>query len=196
MRRGEDAVKKGCFVAVVIVLVVALLGIFAAPSLVENFMKLLYPRTYGELVEREAAEFSLDSDLIYAVIKTESGFDEDAQSHAGAMGLMQLTPATFEWISSLYPPENSEGDVLDPAVNIHCGCALLRLLLDQYGSLDVALCAYNAGMGNVSGWLSGGQYSSDGENLHTIPYPETDSYVKKVKKAMERYQKLYGGNEE
>ncbi len=188
--------KKGCLTLAVIVLVVALLGIFAGPALVEHGMKLLYPRPYGELVEREAAEFDLDSDLIYAVIKTESGFDKDAESHAGAMGLMQLTPSTFEWIASLYPPENGGGNVLDPSDNIHCGCALLRLLLDQYGSLEVALCAYNAGMGNVSGWLSGGQYSDDGKSLHTIPYPETESYVKKVKKAMERYERLYGAEEE
>jgi len=64
--------------------------------------------------------------------------------------------------------------------------------LDKYGSLDVALCAYNAGMGNVASWLEQEKYSSDGESLHTIPYPETDSYVKKVKKAMENYEKLYG----
>ena len=72
------------------------------------------------------------------MIKAESGFDEDAQSHAGAHGLMQLTQETFDWIASLYPPEEGTGDIYDPAANLHCGCALLRLLLDQYGSLEVA----------------------------------------------------------
>ncbi len=190
------AVRKTGFVWITVVLIVALLGIFAGPALVETGMKLLYPQPYEELVQREAAEFDLDKNLVYAVMRTESGFDEQAKSRAGAQGLMQLTPPTFEWISSLYPPENGGANVLDPSDNIHCGCALLRLLLDQYGSLDVALCAYNAGMGNVSEWLSGGQYSNDGESLHTIPYPETDSYVKKVKKAMERYEKLYDGPDE
>ena len=183
--------KRGRIVLAAVVLIVVLLGIFAGPSLVKTGGRLLYPRPYEELVRREAAEFSLDSDLVYAVMHTESGFDADAESRAGAKGLMQLTPATFEWVSSLYPPENGGGDAFDPADNIHCGCALLRLLLNEFGSVDVALCAYNAGMGNVEKWLTEGKYSLDGETLHTIPYPETDSYVKKVKQAMDRYEWLY-----
>ena len=183
--------KRGRIVLSAVVLIVVLLGIFAGPSLVKTAGRLLYPRPYEELVEREAEEFSLDSDLIYAVMRTESGFDADAESHAGAKGLMQLTPATFEWVSSLYPPENGGGDMLDPGDNIHCGCALLRLLLNEFGNMEVALCAYNAGMGNVEKWLAEGKYSHDGENLHTIPYPETDSYLKKVQQAMDRYQRLY-----
>ncbi len=183
--------KKAFLTLAAILLTIALLGFFAGPALVEHGLKLLYPRPYGALVDRESAEFDLDSDLVYAVMKTESGFRENAQSHAGARGLMQLTPATFEWIASLYPPENGGENLEDPGDNIHCGCALLRLLLNQYGSLEVALCAYNAGMGNVSGWLQEETYSSDGKTLHTIPYPEPKSYVEKVKKAMERYERLY-----
>ena len=110
------------------------------------------------------------------------------------MGLMQLTQGTFDWVASLYPLEDPAASVYDPQANIHCGCALLRLLLDQYGSLDVALAAYNAGMGNVSQWLESGEYSHDGETLHTIPYPETDAYVKKVRRAYEIYQSLYPGD--
>lgn len=185
--------KKGILsVLLVLLVVVAALAVFAGPDLIERGERMLYPTAYAELVEREAEEFGLEPQLVYAVIRTESGFDPEAESHAGAQGLMQLTPSTFEWIASLYPPENGGADVMDPSDNIHCGCALLRLLLDQFESLDVALCAYNAGMGNVSGWLSGGQYSDDGKSLHTIPYPETESYVKKVKKAKERYEALYG----
>lgn len=183
--------KKGCLTLVILLLIAALLAVFAWPQITDSAMRLLYPRPYAQLVEREAEEFDLDESLVYAVMKAESGFEESAQSHAGAKGLMQLTPATFEWISSLYPPESGGEDIFDPGDNIHCGCALLHMLLDQYGSLDVALCAYNAGMGNVSGWLSGGQYSDDGESLHTIPYPETESYVKKVKRYYEAYQKIY-----
>lgn len=183
--------KRGRTVLIALLLAVVLLGVFAGPHLVKTAGRLLYPCPYGEIVEREAKEFSLDSHLIYAVMRTESRFDADAESSAGAKGLMQLTPATFEWISSLYPPENGGADMFDPGDNIHCGCALLRLLLDEFGSVEVALCAYNAGMGNVEKWLSESKYSHDGENLHTIPYPETDSYLKKVQQAMERYQWLY-----
>lgn len=183
--------KKGCVVLAAVLLCAALLGIFAGPPLVESGLKLWYPRRYAELVEREAFEFGLEEDLVYAVIHTESGFDPDAASHAGAQGLMQLTRQSFDWMASRYPPENGGTDPMDPGDNIHCGCALLRLLLDEFGSLDVALCAYNAGMGNVSAWLDQEEYSSDGRTLHTIPYPETAAYVKKVKKAQSWYEKLY-----
>ena len=184
--------RKGCAAGLLLVGVLALAAVAFGPRLVEEGMKLLYPRPYRDLVQREAAEFGLEEELVYGVIKAESGFDEDAQSHAGAHGLMQLTQETFDWIASLYPPEEGTGDIYDPAANIHCGCALLRLLLDQYGSLEVALAAYNAGMGSVDGWLQSGEYSHDGETLHTIPYPETEAYVDRVKKARDVYRRLYG----
>ena len=184
--------RRGCAAGLLLVGVLALAAVAFGPRLVEEGMKLLYPRPYRALVQREAAEFGLEEELVYGVIKAESGFDEDAQSHAGAHGLMQLTQETFDWIASLYPTEDGGADVFQPEDNIHCGCALLRLLLDQYGSLEVALAAYNAGMGNVSQWLESGDYSHDGETLHTIPYPETDAYVEKVQRAYEIYRKLYG----
>lgn len=186
--------KKGRVILVVfIALIIA--WIAAGDSLAGWVMHRLYPRPYGELVRWEAAEFSLDENLLYAVMKAESGFDEKAQSRAGACGLMQLTPATFQWIAEQYPPENGGGDIFDPSDNLHCAGALLRKLLDHYGTLEVALAAYNAGMGNVSGWLSEEDYSADGKNLHTIPYPETDSYVKKVTKYYGTYKRLYEGGE-
>lgn len=183
--------KKGCLTAVLLGAVLAVAIVLVGPRLVEAGMRFLYPRSYGQLIEREAAEFQLDPYLVYAVVKTESGFDPQACSHADARGLMQLTQETFDWIASLYPPEDGGGDIFDPGDNLHCGCALLRLLLDQYGEMDVALAAYNAGMGNVSQWLEDGNYSHDGETLHTIPYPETDAYVKKVQRALEIYRQLY-----
>ena len=73
---------------------------------------------------------------------------------------------------------------------------LHTILWDWNGTLlddvEVALAAYNAGMGNVSQWLESGDYSHDGEILHTIPYPETDAYVEKVQRAYEISRKLYG----
>ena len=184
--------KKGCLVLAALAVLAAAGALLFGPRLVETGLKLFYPQRYTRLVEQEAAEFDLDPYLVYAVINTESGFDPNARSQAGAMGLMQLTQETFDWISSLYPPEDSSAGVYDPQANLHCGCALLRLLLDQYGSQEVALAAYNAGMGNVSQWLESGDYSHDGQTLHTIPYPETDAYVEKVQRAYRMYHKLYG----
>lgn len=173
-------------------LLAVILGWNLGPPLVDWCQRnWLYPRPYREEVQAEAAEFGLDENLVYAVMKAESGFDERAQSHAGAQGLMQLTPQTFQWIASLYPPEHGGDNILDPRDNIHCGCALLRLLLDRYAGQEEALCAYNAGIGTVDGWLSGDAYSDDGAFLHTVPYPETAAYVKKTTQYRERYEALY-----
>ncbi len=184
--------KKGRFPVLLLALLLLAL-LFLAPTVVNRALYLLYPKPFTELVQREAAEFALEEELLYAIMKVESGFDEKACSHAGACGLMQLTPPTFEWMASQHPPENGGRDPFDPGDNIHCASALLRRLIDHYGSLEVALAAYNAGMGNVSGWLQEGRYSHDGKTLDVIPYPETEAYVKKVGKCYSMYCKLYKG---
>ena len=152
-----------------------------------------YPLKYREIVEREADEFALDPMLVYAVIKAESGFDAEAGSSAGACGLMQLMPVTFQWMQTKLGEEGlyTEEDIFQPAVNIRYGCALLRLLIDLYGSEETALCAYNAGMGTVSEWLDDPSLSPDGIHLSEIPYGETEHYLQRVLQNREMYIDLY-----
>lgn len=173
--------------------VLALLAAANAPKIGGWALRQLYPRRFSETVCREAREFGLPEELVYAVIKAESGFDPKARSRAGAMGLMQLTEETFLWMSEEHPPENGGGDLYDVEDNVHCGCALLRRLLDHYEEPRVALAAYNAGMGNVDRWLSEPQHSDDGRLLKSIPFPETAAYVKKVLKNWRVYERLYKG---
>lgn len=183
--------KKGCLISVLLVLAVALALMLWGKQMTGSVLKLLYPRSYSQIVKQEAAAFSLDENLVYAVIRAESKFDAKAKSSAGALGLMQLTPETFDWVLTKYPADSESPNILTPADNVHAGCAMLRLLIDQFGSVDVALSAYNAGMGNVAQWLDDESYSHDGTNLHTIPFPETEAYVKRVLANMAMYQKLY-----
>ena len=152
-----------------------------------------YPLKFSEYVERESAAFELDPYLVYAVVKAESGFDENAGSSAGACGLMQLMPQSFAWMQTKLGEEGlyTEEDVFDPAVNIRYGCALLRLLINLYGCEETALCAYNAGMGNVSDWLEDSELSSDGVHLLSIPYPETRAYIQRIEKYRAKYIELY-----
>lgn len=187
------AMRKLC-IAGLVLLVLSLGAVAAGPRLAGWVMVRIYPRDYSQVVAQEAREFGLEEELVYAVIKTESGFDHRATSRAQARGLMQLTEETFRWMAEEYPPENGGGDMFDVNDNIHCGCALLRRLLDHYnGSMEVALAAYNAGIGNVDRWLEEGEHSKDGETLHSIPFPETAAYVKKVLKSREIYVRLYDG---
>ena len=152
-----------------------------------------YPLGYREEVESWAAENRLDPALVYAVIRTESGFDPEAVSAVGARGLMQLTPDTYEWVCYRLGEEAGEEGLTDPEENIRCGCANLRLLLGQFGEEKTALAAYHAGWGSVSRWLQSEKYSRDGSSLDSIPFPDTESYVSKVMATREIYRKLYPG---
>lgn len=152
----------------------------------------LYPRRYAQWVERYAAENGLPEALVYAVIRTESGFDPQAVSGVGARGLMQITEETFEWARYRMGEEGTVyDDLFDPETNIRYGCYILSLLLAEFETVDNALCAYHAGWGRVKGWLQGGEYSADGHTLHTIPVDETRWYLTKVNRAIEMYQRLY-----
>ena len=170
-------------------------GLFAFQKLKPDLEHAAYPRPYRESVTASAEEFGLEESLVYAVIRAESSYDPNAESAAGALGLMQMTPSTFEWMQTHLGGPYETKALFEPEISIRFGCGLLRLLLNQYGDLTVALCAYNAGMGNVTSWLSDGAYSGDGKTLTEIPFPETRAYVEKVLRYKELYEKIYGGME-
>lgn len=169
------------------------IGYFFLANGYEIFMKRQYPLGYQDIIEKEAKNYQLEPALVYAVVKAESNFDPDAKSRAGAMGLMQLTPATFEWLQTKRSGKSTmdETSLLDPATNIEYGCYLLSLLSSIYSDRTTALCAYNAGMGSVDRWLSDRSISPDGVTLNKIPYPETAHYTEAVIKNYGIYQELY-----
>ncbi len=170
-------------------------AVFALYKVRTDVERVMFPRTYREVVEEQAKAFELEESLVYAVIKAESNFDPDAQSSVGAMGLMQMMPNTFIWMQSMLGETYEENALYEPEVSVRFGCALLRLLLDEYGDLTAALSAYNAGMGNVTSWLSDTAYSLDGKTLSAIPFSETRMYVQKVLRYKENYENIYGGME-
>lgn len=160
----------------------------------QRYMRTAYPLRYVDLVETYAGEYGVEPSLVYAIIRTESGFDPEAVSSAGARGLMQLTEDTLDWAVSKSPDkeELTAEDLFDPAVNIRYGVYVLKLLGEQWKVKETVLAAYNAGQGNVRKWLADERYSPDGETLDNIPFSETRAYVEKVRKAQEMYRELYG----
>ena len=154
-----------------------------------------YPQSYSEYVEKSAKEFDLEPALVYAVIRTESSFNVNAQSPAGAHGLMQITEDTFEHYMNLRGEADKYTleDLYDPAVDIEYGCNLLRSHLSTCVDEEWAVAAYSAGPGNVEAWLTDPAISSDGKTLivKNIPFEETRSYVQRVESAKEKYLELY-----
>jgi len=124
-----------------------------------------------QLAKRHGLRYGIEASLVQAVIEVESGYRPDAVSSAGAEGLMQIMPETQKDLGL--------HDSFDPDANVRAGVKYLKMMLDRFGSLDLALAAYNAGPGRVT------QYKG------IPPFPETQAYVKKV---MARYRSLKAGS--
>lgn len=175
----------------ILVIITAFVIVSAVKAVYKLVMHAMYPVRYYEYIDKYASEYDLDEYLVMGVIKAESNYIHDAHSGV-AHGLMQLTPETALWISDELKTDFSETDIEDPETNIRMGCFYLSYLISHYNNnVDVALAAYNAGMGNVSKWLSNSEYSKDGVNLSYIPFKETREYIKKVNEYKQTYKKLY-----
>jgi soluble lytic murein transglycosylase len=151
---------------------------------------LSYPSAYLDAVSKASIKYNLQTSLIYAVMRTESSFHPSATSPAGAIGLMQLMPATAALMDK--GKGNPADRLTQPEQNIKLGTRHLKDLLDLYkGEQLYAIAAYNAGAHNVDRWRKEiGQVPVD-EFIERIPFGETRDYVKKVLAAATIYRRLY-----
>ena len=140
-------------------------------------------------ITESAARHRVNPYLVASVIESESDWQPDALSAAGARGLMQVMPSTAEELarrgrvdSSKYPLSK----LSDPAVNIEYGTAYLRYLVGRYHEIETALAAYNAGLANADLWSARG-----GDIRRQIAFPETRFFVLKVSRGKDRYEALY-----
>ena len=160
----------------------------------ENFKHAAYPLEYAEYVEQYAEEFGIDKYLLYAFIKTESGFDPTAKSSENAIGLTQILPMTFDWLSFKINDGAVLEDLYKPEISIKYGTWFIDYLLEKYGNTETAVAAYHAGPGQVSEWLNDSEYSDDGKTLKNIPFRDTNHYVEKVMDAYDVYYKMLEEN--
>ena len=151
----------------------------------------VYPLRYKKHINEAATIYSVDPVLVASVINAESSFRRDAVSSKGAVGLMQLMPATAEWVAGQMKIEYSPEILKDPRINIQIGTFYLNYLLDKFKDVKTALIAYNAGEGSVMTWLADGRFSTTAEGhsvLTSCPYPVTNRYVEKVLNGMNFYK--------
>ena len=151
-------------------------------------LKNIYPKKYNDTVEQYAIKYNVDPLMIYSIIKAESNFKPNAKSTSGAQGLMQIMEETAQELD-----ENEEIiDLFDTQKNIEYGTKYYSILLQKYNNItELALAAYNAGMGNVDNWIEKGIIKYDGSNIENIPYKETNMYVRKILNNYRMYQELY-----
>src|ERR687887_594995 len=134
-------------------LVLAAMILWVRPFADKAVHEISLPLRHEDIIRQQAADKSLDPSLIAGVIYVESRF-RDQTSRAGAKGLMQLMPATADYIAHKSGgTQFVQGDLANPQINISYGAWYLRYLLQHYhGSVALALAAYNAGEGKVDGW--------------------------------------------
>jgi len=158
----------------------------------EAFLSLTHPRAYEAEVMKAAGRFGIEPSLLWAVMKQESAFDPGVVSSAGAVGLMQLMPATARDEAARLGLASANS--WEPSTNILLGAAHLARHLKEFGTPEKALAAYNAGGGSVRRWIQ-----EPGESLEEwvegIPYPETNEYVRKVMGNFFVYRALEGKSE-
>jgi soluble lytic murein transglycosylase len=150
------------------------------------------PLRHDDIIRQQARDKSLDAALIAAVIYEESRF-RDQTSHAGARGLMQITPETADFIAKHSGGFRFEqSDLATPQINIAYGTYYLRYLIDHYdGNEAPAIAAYNAGVTNADRWVAktGGPNAFDAAD--DIPFPETRAYVDNVLERRDQYREHY-----
>ena len=184
MRKGNERVKKKKHILrnMLIITLLAGLGIIYLG---------VFPLEYVRLIDQYSEEFGVDNHLIYAVIHTESRFDSEALSPAGAVGLMQVTEETGEFIAKkLEIADFNVEDLKDPEMNIKMGTYYLSYLQTMFEREETVLAAYNAGPNRVKTWLLDPAYAT-GDVLVNIPFKETKDYVDRVLLREKIYKVLY-----
>ncbi|HXK17607.1 MAG TPA: lytic transglycosylase domain-containing protein, partial [Polyangiaceae bacterium] len=154
----------------------------------------VYPRPYSDLVTHAERELLLPRGLLWAVMRQESGFRAAVRSPVGAIGLLQLMPATAEHVASELGEQLEPQSLTRAYLSLHLGSAYLRKLIDAFqGSVPLALAAYNAGPQAVTRWLTSGESLPLDLFVARIPYEETRGYVARVLSNIARYAYLEGG---
>ena len=184
-------VKKIVILIILVIIGLSICNKIDLKNIRNQIMMKIYKLEYSKYVKKYAKEYDVDKYLIFAIIKAESNFDQDAVSHREAKGLMQLMYSTAEEIAKKVNVDLNEENILEPDVNINLGTKYISMLIQKYGNINLALAAYNAGSGNVDGWIEKGTLKKDGSDIENIPFTETNNYVRKILRDYEIYKKLY-----
>lgn len=143
-----------------------------------------YGLFYYKKVKKICNDNNIDTNLIMAVIKTESSFSPTVISQKGAVGFMQILPSTAEWVCEIYGMEFESENLIDYKYNVNLGSKYLLYLMSKF-DLNWAIVAYNAGENNVSEWLK------QGLTFEEIPFKESRNYLNKVLSNLDYYNSLF-----
>ena len=180
------------FLIICIILLSIFFILFKVIDIDKIIMKKIYPLKYTEYVEKYAEEYNVDKYLVYAIIKAESNFNENAKSNSNAIGLMQIMEATAVETANKMDLDVTEEQLFEPELNLQIGTKYFADLLEKYNyNRGIAIIAYNAGIGNVDKWIKEGIIKEDGTDLENVPFKETNNYVRRILRNYKIYKDLY-----
>jgi len=163
------------------------------PSLPRSYWEALFPKPYWFDLKRFSSSNALDPYLVASLIRQESEFNPNAVSRANALGLMQLLPKVGKNVAKQEKLKHfSATQLFQPGINLQLGTKYFRSMVDQFGSFEYALAAYNAGTNRVQDWLGQGKYRDPQEFVESIPFTETREYVEAILRNANVYRQLYG----
>ncbi|MBO4815662.1 MAG: lytic transglycosylase domain-containing protein [Clostridia bacterium] len=184
--------KKSIKFLIILIILLALYFVFFKVRIDKIILKKIYPLEYTEYVEKYSREYNIDKYLVYAIIKAESNFNENAKSNTDAIGLMQIMGSTAMETAEKMEIQIIEDDLFNPEINIKIGLKYYKTLMEKYNNnYQMAIVAYNAGIGNVNKWIAEGIIKKDGSNLEKVPFKETNNYLRKTVRNYEIYKDLY-----
>lgn len=166
---------------------------FAFDGVATLIEKHQYPMTsYNDLIAEAAEANGIPETVLWAVIRTESGFVSNAVSEDGSIGLMQLTPEEFAMIGAEILDRSDDAQLLyAPRTNLQYGAAYLSHLYRRYGVWDTVFAAYDAGTDAVDTWLKNPEYVTELGTLAYLPDASASRFVSEVNEAITMYKKLY-----
>ncbi len=163
-------------------------------QLPREILTTIYPLNYWDLIRKYAAQNDLDPYLVAALMAQESTFVRDIKSSAGAYGLMQMMPRTGRQYARKLKLPYSLRLLTTPEPSVRIGTLYFADKIREFGSVHLALASYNAGETPVRRWMQEFPGLPQDEFIDSIPYPETQQYVKRLLGTAEDYRRLYGSN--
>ncbi len=158
----------------------------------EDYRNIMYPLAFWPIIESTSKKFEIDPLLLLSIMREESRYEPGARSSAGALGLMQLMPATARRLIKNTGLETKDSrDIKDIKINITLGAFYLKELIQELRSIPIAIAAYNVGEEKVREWINKWRYKAIDEFVEDIPYEETRNYVKRVLTTYATYHMWY-----
>ena len=185
----KNAAKRSA--VIIIILVLSIIIGFLYQQIWHNIDLNNHPREYSEYVTKYAADYGVPEYIIYSVIHIKSSFQSNKLSDDGRIGLMQLSPETLTWLTSLTKEELDPGILYDPDTNIKYGTYMLSYLFTKYGRWKTVFAAYEVGTDKVNLWLEDSDYLDASGNLYKIPDKNASSTVAEIEESMDIYFELY-----